>query len=304
MTVKTPPRPNAAQRLERRVATLTIWGPTVGTAAAIAWSATAGVSALELGLLAGFYALTMLGITAGYHRHFTHRSFQAHPAVRWVLGALGAMAAQGPVLFWVAAHRRHHQHADGPGDPHSPWTGDETPRGGLAGFWHAHVGWMLRHAPDDWLRTVPDLLRDDVAMGLNQTYFHWIALGLAAPALIGALATQSWQGALGGFLWGGCVRLFLVHHATWLVNSWCHMLGARPHDTADRSTNAFACAVLTFGEGWHNNHHAVPASARHGWTWRQPDPTWALIRTLERLGLASRVITPPTPTTAPEEQAS
>jgi stearoyl-CoA desaturase (delta-9 desaturase) len=283
---------NAAQRLERRVAIATILLPTLGTLGAIAWSARMGVSMLDLALLAVFYALTMLGITAGYHRHFTHRSFHAPTAVRAVLGAWGSMAGQGPLLFWVAAHRRHHQFADAPGDPHSPWMDDETETGGLGGFWHAHVGWMLRHSPDDWVRAVPDLLRDDLAMALNMQYFGWLAAGLVAPAAIGGLVSGHWHGAVSGFLWGGVVRMFLVHHATWLINSWCHLVGGRPTNTGDRSTNALWCALLTFGEGWHNNHHAAPAAARHGWAWWQVDVTWGLIWALERLGLATRVIAP------------
>ncbi len=158
-----------------------------------------------------------------------------------------------------------------------------------AGFCHAHVGWMLGHAPEDWARLVPDLLKDDLAMSLNTRYFHWLALGLALPALIGGLVGGP-EGAVSGFIWGGLVRLALVHHATWLVNSWCHMFGKRPHDTPDRSTNAWGCALLTLGEGWHNNHHAAPASARHGYGARQPDVTFGLIRLLEKAGQVSHVI--------------
>jgi stearoyl-CoA desaturase (delta-9 desaturase) len=287
-------KPNAAQRLERRVAFATLTLPTLVAIGAIAWATRFGVSPLDLGMTATLYVLTMLGITAGYHRQFTHRSFQSPDAVRMAFGALGAMAAQGPVIFWVSAHRRHHQDGDGPKDPHSPWIHGDTPTGGLRGFWHAHVGWMLEHSPDDWVRTVPDLLKDDVAMRLTTYYPHLVAFGLLAPAGIAFAATGRWQAAVSAFLWAGCMRVFLVHHATWLTNSWCHMRGARPNALRDRSTNAFVCALLSLGEGWHNNHHAAPAAARHGWAWWQVDVTWGVIRSLERLGLATRVIPAPT----------
>ncbi|MDB5099800.1 MAG: acyl-CoA desaturase [Cyanobacteria bacterium RYN_339] len=263
--------------MERRIAWAVVSVPALGTLAAAAWAFKTGVQPIDLALCGGMYVATMLGITAGYHRHFTHRSFQARPAVRTLLGALGSMAGQGPLLYWVAAHRRHHQHADRPGDPHSPHEG---------GFWHAHLTWMLQPTPEDWVRVVPDLLKDDLAMSLHLRYFAWVGVGLLIPALLGALAHRP----LEGLLWGGLVRMFLVHHATWLVNSWCHLVGGRAHETADRSTNSFACALLTLGEGWHNNHHAAPAAARHGRAWWQADLTYGAIRLLERFGLASQLV--------------
>lgn len=269
-----------ARRIERWIARAVVTVPALGALAAVAWAWRFGVSPLALGLCAALYGLTTLGITAGFHRHFTHRSFQARPGVRRVLGVLGSMAGQGPLLFWVAVHRRHHQHADRPGDPHTPLEG---------GFWHAHVGWMLDPVPDDWARLVPDLLKDDLTMGLHLRYFAWVAAGLALPGLVG-LATGKPVEAVSCLLWGGLMRMFLVHHATWLVNSWCHLWGDRPHDTGDRSTNAWPCALLTLGEAWHNNHHAAPAAARHGRGHWQLDPTYAFIRTLERAGLASHLV--------------
>jgi stearoyl-CoA desaturase (delta-9 desaturase) len=271
-----------AQRLERGIAWAVVGFPALGTAAAIALAWRHGLHPVDLALCAGMYLATMLGITAGFHRHFTHRSFQAPAPIRAALGALGSMAGQGPLLYWVAAHRRHHQHADRPGDPHSPWAGPD----GKLSFWHAHLTWMLQPTPEDWVRVVPDLLKDELAFQLHLRYFAWVGVGLALPALIGASVHRP----LEGLLWGGFVRMFLVHHATWLVNSWCHMVGGRPHATADRSTNSFACALLTLGEGWHNNHHAAPAAVRHGRSWWQADPTYGVIRLLALLGLASHLV--------------
>lgn len=273
-----------AQAAQRTAAIAAIALPLAGVVVAAWLAATHGVGAADLAITAFMYVLTMLGITAGYHRHFTHRAFQAPPAVRRLLGGLGSMACQGPLLFWVATHRRHHRFADRPGDPHSP--------NAEGGFWHAHVGWMFAPDVPDWARYVPDLLRDDVAYGLNAAYFRWVALGLALPALLGGLWTGTWAGALTAAVWGGLVRIALVHHATWAVNSVCHRWGGRDHDTADASANHPLVALLTLGEGWHNDHHAFPASARHGLAPWRLDPTWWVIRALAAVGLATDVILP------------
>lgn len=269
------------------------WGmvglPTLGFLAAVAWSAMVRFSWVDLALCAVFYLLTALGITAGFHRLFAHRSYQAHPVVRYGLAILGDMAVQSPVTFWVASHRRHHRYSDQPGDPHSPRVHAD---GSPSGFWHAHVGWVFRHDHDAWARYVPDLLRDRGLIRIDRMYMLWVALGFALPALIGGLAAQHWQGAVGGLLWGGFARTFLWHHATWTVNSICHIAGQRPYATSDTSTNHFGCALLTLGEGWHNNHHAFPASARHGLLWWQLDATYLTIRALERLKLVSGLIIP------------
>jgi stearoyl-CoA desaturase (delta-9 desaturase) len=258
----------------RLLAAITILVPCLGVAGAAVW----GPSGLDLALLAGFYLVTQLGITAGYHRLLAHRSFETTPLVKTLLIVAGSMAAQGSLLFWVAAHRRHHRFSDRPGDPHSPHLG---------GFWHAHVGWMFSHEPGaDWARSVPDLLQDDHVFRLNRQYLPLALAGLAAPAVIGGVASWSWQGALGGLLWGGLVRVFCAHHTTWAVNSVCHRFGARPHATRDRSRNVPLFALITLGESWHNNHHAQPRSARHGVGAWQLDPTYAFIWLLERAGMA------------------
>jgi stearoyl-CoA desaturase (delta-9 desaturase) len=266
--------------------------PLAGFTAGVACFWERGVGGADLALCLGMGALTMLGITAGFHRQFTHRSFEAPAAVRWLLGIAGSMAAQGPVLFWAACHRRHHQHSDTEDDPHSPAGKPATFLGRLGGLWHAHVGWMFRHEPEPWGRYVPDLLRDDVAFRLNRTYPLWVLLGLALPAVLGGLWAGSWAGAWGGLCWGGLARVFLVHHATWSINSVCHAYGSAPYGTDDHSKNNALCALLALGEGWHNNHHAFPTSARHGLEWWQLDVTYLVIRLLERAGLASGVKTP------------
>jgi stearoyl-CoA desaturase (delta-9 desaturase) len=266
--------------------------PLLGFMGVVAWYWGRGIDPTDLALCLGMAAVTMLGITCGFHRHFTHRGFEAHPAVRFCLGVAGSMAAQGPLLYWVACHRRHHQHSDTDDDPHSPHTTPATFRGRLSGLWHAHVGWMFRHEPESWGRYVPDLLRDELAFALNRRYFVWVGVGLLLPAGLGGLLAGSWMGLWAGLCWGGLVRAFLVHHATWSINSLCHAFGSAPYETDDRSTNNPLCALLTFGEGWHNNHHAFPASARHGLEWWQLDVTYGVIRLFERVGLAWDVKTP------------
>ncbi len=286
------PRLTPARKRERQAAVLVVVLPLVGFAAAVAWLWERGISGVDLALCLGMAACTMLGITAGFHRQFTHRSFEAPAAVRWLLGIAGSMAAQGPVLFWAACHRRHHQHSDTEEDPHTPAGTPATLLGRLRGLWHAHVGWMFCHEPEPWGRYVPDLLRDPVAFRLNRTYPLWVLLGMALPAVLGGLWAGSWAGAWSGLCWGGLARVFLVHHATWSINSICHAYGSAPYGTDDHSKNNVVCALLAFGEGWHNNHHAFPTSARHGLEWWQLDVTYLVIRFLERLGLAWAVKTP------------
>ncbi|ETW96820.1 MAG: hypothetical protein ETSY1_25070 [Candidatus Entotheonella factor] len=275
----------AARRFEQRLAMGTVLVPLLGvvTVCVLAWSW--GVSALDLSLCGGMFALSSLGVTTGFHRLFTHGSFKARRGLQAVLAVAGSMSAQGPLLFWAAAHRRHHQYSDQAEDPHSPRTDGVGLRAYGRGLWHAHVGWMFRHQHDDWGRYVPDLLRDRMLFDLSQTYFVWVGLGILLPGGLGGLFSGTWQGALSGALWGGLVRIFLVHHTTWSVNSICHMLGQRPYATHDHSTNHWLCALLTFGEGWHNNHHAFPTSARHGLAWWEMDITYWLIRMLQAIGL-------------------
>jgi stearoyl-CoA desaturase (delta-9 desaturase) len=246
----------------------------------------------DLVVLAVTYALTGLGITVGFHRLFTHRSFKTTRLVRAVLAVLGSMAVEGPVDEWVATHRKHHRFSDRPGDPHSPHL-DHAPgwRGTLRGLGHAHVGWMFRGQDvANPARYAKDLIADRDLRFISRTFPLWVAAGLALPFGLGVALTGSLAGGLTGLLWGGAVRIFLLHHATFSINSLCHCFGRRPFGTTDESRNLAWLAPLAFGEAWHNNHHAFPTSARHGLGRRQVDPGAWLISGLERCHLAWDVI--------------
>jgi stearoyl-CoA desaturase (delta-9 desaturase) len=239
---------------------------------------------MEIGLLVGMYLATVWGVEVGLHRHYSHRAFKAHWTVRGALGILGSMAAQGPVLFWVSIHRRHHAHSDRPGDPHSPYyDGEGRPLG--PSLLHAHVGWLFETDGADLASYAPDVLRDRLAFALHRTYPVWVVAGLALPAAIGGAITGTWLGALSGFLWGGLVRVLLVHHATWAVNSLCHTVGDREHATRDHSTNNLWLILPSLGGSWHNNHHAYPSAAINTTHWWQADPSGWTINLLGRLGL-------------------
>jgi stearoyl-CoA desaturase (Delta-9 desaturase) len=251
-----------------------------------------GVGWVEVAVLAGMYVVTVLGINVGYHRLFTHRAFKAGPRVRFVLAVAGAMAMEGPVVKWVAIHRRHHQKSDRPGDPHSPHLHGGTVLGILRGFWHAHLGWLFAPEPPELQRSVSDLSADPVVIAVDRFFWLWVALGLLIPAAVGAAAHGTLWGAATGLLWGGPIRLCLMHHATNSVNSICHMFGSQPYESNDASRNNVMFGVVSLGEGWHNNHHAFPTSARHGLEWWQLDVAWLAIRLLERLRLISDVQLP------------
>jgi stearoyl-CoA desaturase (delta-9 desaturase) len=253
-----------------------------------------GFGWVDLGLLCGMYLLTALGITVGYHRHFTHKSFETNAVVRFVLATLGSMAAQGSVLKWAALHRRHHQYSDSDNDPHSPHRGSRGVWSLIGGFWHAHVGWIFKRDPADLDRYVKDLRQITSVRVASALFPVWILLGLLIPSLLGGLLNGSWTGVLLGFMWGGLIRIFLVHHVTWSVNSICHLWGKRPYPEKDHSRNNFLFGVLALGEGWHNNHHAFPTSARHGLRWWQLDISYYFIRLLALVGLAWKVRLPGT----------
>lgn len=271
-------------RVQRRVARATILIPSVLSVIAIATIPILGFGSLALSLLLVLHVLTMLGITVGYHRHFAHRAFRCRGSVSVLLGILGGMAAQGPLIHWVSTHRRHHEFSDLPGDPHSPNLGENL--GIVRRFWHAHIGWMLTDEVTNPARYARDLLRDPLVRKINRLYLLWVGLGLALPALIGGLWAGTWVGAVQGFLWGGVVRIVLVHHSTWAINSITHLFGSRPHATSENSRNNPWLVVPSAGEAWHNNHHAFPSSARFGLEWWQLDLGWLAIRFLESLRLA------------------
>ncbi len=283
----------AVQRFEKIVAIFTVATPFVAVIVAI--SLLLGgkyLHAVDLWSFLILYAFTTYGLTMGYHRLFTHKSFKCVKPVRAALCIAGNMAAQGSVIFWVAHHRKHHMHSDEEDDPHSPHFAGGGVKGILLGWWHSHVGWMFVNEPINYFRLAPDLLRDSLVMAITRRYFTVVAAGIILPGIVSALWTQSWWGFFTGMLWGGFVRIFFVHHTTWSINSICHMFGAAPYESNDESRNNLACALLTFGEGWHNNHHAFPTSARHGLHWYQLDMVYILICLMEKLGLVSDVRLP------------
>ena len=246
----------------------------------------------DLGLLLSLYILTALGITVGYHRLFVHRSFETFMPVKFIFAVLGSMAVQGSLMNWVAQHRRHHQHSDTAGDPHSPHGHGQGVLGVVRGVWPAHVGWLFDPDPPDLVRSVPDLRQSRALRMASLLFPVWIALGLLIPAALGGLMTTTWAGVWTGLIWGGVVRIFLVHHVTWSVNSACHLWGRRPYRSDDESRNNAVFGFLAMGEGWHNTHHAFPSSARHGLRWWQIDVSYWVIWTLARLGLAWNVKLP------------
>jgi stearoyl-CoA desaturase (delta-9 desaturase) len=265
--------------------------PVAGLVMAIVTSVWWGFEWVNVGLMVGMYLATMTGITVGFHRLFTHRSFQTVRPIQVVLAALGSMAFQGPMLDWVARHRRHHQHSDADGDPHSPYPHGTGLLGLLKGFWHAHIGWAFAPMPDELARYAGDLRRDRLLRVTSDLFALWALIGVLIPAGIG-WALLGWKGAVTGFLWGGLVRILLAHHITWCVNSVCHLWGSKPYAAGDESRNNAVVGLLALGEGWHNNHHAFPSSARHGLRWWQIDISYYIIRTLTAVGLAWKVRLP------------
>jgi stearoyl-CoA desaturase (Delta-9 desaturase) len=259
------------------------------------------VSWHDLGLFAAMYVATALGITVGFHRLLTHRSFRTHKPTEYAFAALGSMAVQGSVIAWVADHRKHHAHTDVEGDPHSPHVGHgDGVSGVLRGLWHAHTGWLLsEQGRAEWRKYAPDLFEDRGMRLVNRRFVSLVVLGLAIPAAAGYLITGTVAGAATGLLWGGLVRVFFVHHVTWSVNSICHFMGTRRFEVDDHSTNVFWLALPSLGESWHHNHHTFPRSAVHGLRRWELDPSALVIRSLERVGLAWNVVR-----IAPERQAA
>jgi stearoyl-CoA desaturase (delta-9 desaturase) len=255
----------------------------------------------DLTIFALIYLPTGLGITVGFHRLFTHRSFKTSPAVRGVFAALGSAAIEGPVISWVADHRKHHAFSDEEGDPHSPHVGHGGGiRGTLRGLFHAHVGWLFIHTErGNKKRFAPDLQKDPVVRFVDRTFIFWAVAGLSIPFGLGVAIGGTIETGLTGLLWGGAVRVFVLHHVTYSINSLCHVFGKRSFETDDESRNLAWLAPLSFGEAWHNNHHAFPTSAVHGLRRWQFDPSAGLIWALERAGLIWDVVR-----IAPERQAA
>jgi stearoyl-CoA desaturase (delta-9 desaturase) len=248
-----------------------------------------GLGWVDVALFVGTYFISCLGVTVGYHRHFTHSSFKAKRWLRVAMAIVGSTAMQGPLLHWVADHRRHHAYSDKEGDPHSPWLFGSSPAALAKGFWHAHMGWLFSRDLTNPRRFVPDLLRDRVLVRVSNLFWLWTGLWLAVPAVVGGLVTWSWWGALTAFFWAGLVRVSFLHHVTWAVNSVCHMIGQRPFSTRDKAANFWPMAVLSAGESWHNLHHADPTCARHGVLRGQIDMSARVIWAFEKLGWAYNV---------------
>ena len=249
---------------------------------------------VDVALLVSLYIVCAFGTTIGFHRYFTHKGFKARAPVKAALAILGCMTMQGPLTQWVTDHRKHHALSDQPGDPHSPHVGHgEGALGALKGFVHAHVGWLFSNLGMEQGREYgKDLYEDRLVRTIDRLYVLWVVLTLGIPFAIGYAIGGSWKAGLEGLVWGGLLRIFLYQHATFSVNSICHMFGRRDYRTRDEARNNWLVALLVFGEGWHNNHHAFPASARHGLLRRQIDVSWWVIRGLEKLRLVWDVKVP------------
>jgi stearoyl-CoA desaturase (delta-9 desaturase) len=247
------------------------------------------------------YPICGLGITVGFHRLLTHRAFKTKPWLRFTFAAMGSMAIEGPVISWVADHRKHHAFSDQPGDPHSPHVDHgHGLEGALRGLFHAHVGWLFIHTDRaNKERYAPDLMNDPVIRYVDRTFFLWVVVGLLVPFLLGWAIGGTLLAGLTGLLWGGLVRMLVLHHVTYSINSLCHFFGRRDYATDDESRNLLWLAPLSFGESWHNNHHAFPTSAHHGLRWWEVDISALVIRGLEKVGLAWDVQRP-----SPERMAS
>jgi stearoyl-CoA desaturase (delta-9 desaturase) len=253
-----------------------------------------GFSWIDVALFVGFYILCAFGTTVGFHRYFTHKGFEARWPVKAALAILGCMTMQGPVTQWVTDHRKHHALSDKPGDPHSPHVGHgDGALGALRGFVHAHVGWMFTSLGMEQGREYGrDLYEDRLVRAIDRLYVVWVVLTLGLPFAIAYAVGGTWQAGLGGLVWGGLIRIAAYQHATFSVNSICHMFGRKDYKSRDEARNNWIVALLVFGEGWHNNHHAFPVSARHGLRRRQIDVSWWVIRALEKLRLVWDVKVP------------
>lgn len=263
--------------------------PLLAVVAAVPFAWGWGLGWTDVAIAFVFYVISGMGITVGFHRYFTHGSFKANRPLKIALAAAGQMAAQGPVIIWVADHRRHHAFSDREGDPHSPWLYGTSVSALARGFWHAHMGWLFDRDSTNQQRFAPDLLADKTIARQSKYFWVWTLLSIFGPALAGGLVSVSWHGALTAFFWAGLVRIALLHHVTWSVNSICHMIGERPFAARDKSANFWPLALLSFGESWHNLHHADPTCARHGVLRGQLDISARTIWLFEKFGWATKV---------------
>ena len=285
--------PERIQRLERRLTVVVTTLPFIGFLIAIPLLWGWGITMTDALLALGFYVFTGLGVTIGFHRMFTHRAFDAPRAVKIAFAIAGSMALQGPVIRWVADHRRHHAFTDKPGDPHSPHLEEaEGVKGVFVGLWHSHIGWLFDRETTKISRFAPDLIKDKDIRKVDSLFPVWAFTSFLLPGVLGGLITMSWRGALTAYIWAGLVRIFFLHHVTWSINSICHFYGKRPFVSSDFSTNNWLLSLVSFGEAWHNNHHAFPTSAKHGLLKGQFDPSAMVISAMAKLGLARNVHVP------------
>jgi stearoyl-CoA desaturase (delta-9 desaturase) len=276
-------------RLQRNANIAAVIVPFVAVLAAIPllWNTLIGWT--DVGIMVGIYLATAFGITIGFHRLLTHRAFETYRPIKYLFAILGSMAVQGPVIGWVADHRKHHAHTDEEGDPHSPHVGEGS---GLRGLYHAHVGWLFEeHGIADAKRYAPDLLEDPGMRFISRHFLWWVGLSLALPFALGYAIGGTLEAALLAFFWGGLVRIFFVHHVTWSINSVCHFFGERRFETDDLSTNVAWLAIPSLGEAWHHNHHAFPRAAVQGLRWWEVDISGLTIRAMAKVGLAWNVVT-------------
>ena len=235
------------------------------------------------------YAISGHGVTVGYHRYFTHSSFKANRPLRVALAVAGSLAAEGPVIRWVSDHRKHHRYSDKDGDPHSPWRYGSSVPALMKGLLYAHMGWLFDVEQTDPRQYAPDLLKDSAIVKVSRSFVLLTVVSLLVPPLVGGLWAWSWQGAVTAFFWGSLVRIGLLHHVTWSINSICHAAGERTFKSRDKSGNVWWLAVLSMGESWHNLHHADPTSARHGVLRGQVDSSARIIWAFEKFGWVSDV---------------
>ncbi len=281
---------STTSRLTQYAAILTVGISTLGAMVAIYQVFADLVTSRDLILLVVFYFLSAIGIEAGFHRYFSHNAFKGNAFTTWLMGGLGSMAAQGPVLFWAATHRKHHAFTDIEGDPHSPYLHGSSLVGRIKGFIFSHIGWLFSNELARWGEFASDLLRKRDVVKVNQSYLYWVLAGLIMPATIGGILGGSLQAAFNGLIWGGLFRIFLLDHVTWSVNSICHTIGSQPHKVKDKSRNLGILGIISVGGSFHNNHHAYPIGARndHQSRW-QIDLSGLFIELLGKLHLATDI---------------
>jgi stearoyl-CoA desaturase (delta-9 desaturase) len=275
--------------LEQAVLGLFIVVPLIAVAAVVPVTWGWGLHWRDVVIALFFYLLTGFGITVGFHRYFTHGSFRAKRGLRIALGIMGSLAVEGPLIRWVADHRKHHKYSDQEGDPHSPWAFGDSVGGLTKGLYHAHLGWLFDEEQTPQRKYAPDLMKDQDLVRVSKDFWIWTIVSLAIPPVVAGLVTTSWTGALEAFFWASLVRTALLHHVTWSINSICHTVGNRPFISRDKSANVWWLAIPSGGESWHNLHHADPTCARHGVQRGQLDASARVIWIFEKLGWVSDV---------------